>query len=371
MQVAGGHPEKFRKQEFTVFVWNAGAVVPDRDADAILFVLREKGHFRFGGIFDGVVRQIEYDVGKVKRIGRNERPRRAEFQLEPASLAADAVLEIMNGLADHPVYVNRLFFQMRGTVFQPGHLKHSVYLVFQVIGFVLDDIGILEKPSIGLDGLVIFQHFCGQLDGGNGRAELMGHIIDKVLLNFRELFLSEEFENADAKAGDHQKQENGGKYPESHLMYDELFPVGKQYTDVIVRLANARQRGARIISYLTGRNESNMTECAAGGIIDTILEACKDAVFLNRFLQQEIGLGAVGKILCIGNKIIWPRLGDDTGERGGVLMGEADGLHDRPEGAVDLDVEFLLFELIGFTHPVKLDAHDQYDQNGHADHDRS
>ena len=208
--VAGGDAEEALEDAFEIFATDADAIVGDGDEELVSLVF--SAHHEPNGsvgtaVFESVVEEVVDEVGEVHRVAPDDGILGFELHRNMAVHAAGFELEGGNYFFDDAVGFNLLKLEGGDVVaIEHGHLQHLFDLHAQALCFVDNDAREVVEALFRAWEVLVGQHLRRQRNGGNGRLELVGHVVDEVVLDFRQALLAEDGVDGIDK---HREQDEG------------------------------------------------------------------------------------------------------------------------------------------------------------------
>ena len=100
-------------------------------------------------------------------------------------------------------------------------------LVGAEIGLIDDDARNVVEHSLALRHRGVMEHLRGQRDGRDRCLELMGHVVDEVVLDFREPLLPEDGVDGEDEGDEQNQGKDDGRDDEAHTGKDVAVQVRK------------------------------------------------------------------------------------------------------------------------------------------------
>ena len=88
--------------------------------------------------------------------------------------------------------VQLLWMKFHCAAVKHTHLQNLVHLEAQTLGFIVNDSTDMFEHGLALSNCGVVEHLCGQRDGGYRCLELMRHVVDEIVLDFRHAPLANE-----------------------------------------------------------------------------------------------------------------------------------------------------------------------------------
>ena len=230
VDVAGVYAVELLEYLLQVFAFDADAVVLDADAQLSGFVPGADGEFELSvGAFvlHGIVHQVEDDVGEVHLVDEDDGVFGFQAGDDLSSVLLDFEGEGMDDAGDEFVGVDFDHLEVGALVLVHGQLEYLLDLEAQALGLVVDGGGESAEHARRLgDGFVV-EHLRGERDGGDGCLELVGHVVDEVVLDLGEFLLAEDEHHGDDEGDDEDEREDDGGHDEGEGAVDVLAKLGE------------------------------------------------------------------------------------------------------------------------------------------------
>src|SRR5882757_2367237 len=219
MEITRVGPVKFLKDAPLGLLTHADAVVFNAYHQAFGSAVRsnadEKVLLR---IFHRIIDEIGYQVGKMYFIGHDQVILGVELQFRPSPLSVQLQLEILHGFLDDSLGMDGTQVKLLLLPVEQRCLKNGLHLLVHTAIFFFYNAGEILRFLSVLDHLLVLQRIYGQGDGGQRRFELMGHVIDEIILDLTQFLLPEEGRHRHIKGSDdHNGKEDSAPDHPPHL----------------------------------------------------------------------------------------------------------------------------------------------------------
>ena len=209
MGVAGMHSVELVKDTLQVILLDTYTIV--------FYLYVEVGGIAFGGdlqlqadivalVLDGIIHQVEDDVGEVHFIHLDHRVGRIQIGLQTASVLHHLDIECLHDTVYQFVGIQGLHLQGYIASIVQRHLQDLLHLIAQALCLSVNHSAQALVSVGGLLQLVVREHLCGNAYGGYGCLELVRHIVDEVVLQFGQPLLSDNEINRNQES---DKEEQG------------------------------------------------------------------------------------------------------------------------------------------------------------------
>lgn len=193
--VAGIDAVEFVENLLEVVALYADAVVGDAYFEPVVGdVAAAYGKFKIavlGAVLYGVVEQVEDYVGEVHLVDLDDGVHGVEVGGDAAAVFLNLELEGVDDVEYHGVGVDVDNLESTLLAVEHAHLEHLLDLEAQALGLVVDYGRNLLEHGRTLAHALVVEHLRGQADTRNRRLELMGHVVDEVVLHLGEFLLPE------------------------------------------------------------------------------------------------------------------------------------------------------------------------------------
>ena len=120
-----------------------------------------------------------------------------------------------------------------------GHLQHFLYKEAETLGLIIHNGAEMLHHSGRLVDTLVTHHLRSKGNAGNGCLEFVGHVVDKVVLDFGITFLSENGEDGEKECQQKDDRENNGGNHETYTGKDVAVHVREMhldYTHLVLRV---------------------------------------------------------------------------------------------------------------------------------------
>ena len=95
----------------------------------------------------------------------------------------DTQVERLGNVFDHLVEVEFLLLEHHALLVEHRHLQHLLDQEAQALRLVGDDTAEVARHLLGLGHALVVHHLGGQRDRRDGGLQLVGHVVDEVVLD--------------------------------------------------------------------------------------------------------------------------------------------------------------------------------------------
>ena len=210
---------EFLENLFQVLFFDADAVVGHSDNVAAVGALG--GDAELEGsvgvlVFYGVVHEVEHHVGEMHLVHKHHVLRGFHVCVDGAAGGFHFEAEGRDDVLNDAVGVELFALEGVGLFLKHRHLQHFLHLETQPFRFVDDNSREVLEHRFAFRHGAVAEHLRRQGDGGNGRFELVRHIVDKVVLNLREPLLAEYRVDGEDEGDEQHEGEDDGGDDEAH-----------------------------------------------------------------------------------------------------------------------------------------------------------
>ena len=372
MDVAGRYPVELVEHLAEVFPGDADAVVGYGDPDFPVAGPGAEGEA--GGILavlDGVVHEVVQDIGQVEAVGQDSGLSDVDPAVQGAALALGLHRCAFDDALQHFPEGDMLLFEFEIAPFDLGQLQDLFHLVIQSLVLFPDDAGVAEQALILLYHRVGEEHIGRDLDCRDGGFELVGHVVDEILLQFRQPLLPQDHKHGIGKEKDNDQQDGRKEDRQLHLAEQIAGPGGELHAEIVGELVIFRQIAQLQVFLLSGRVAAVVAvdHLVGRAIIDGVFKVHVEGQALEFLLQEVLQAVGVDLALDVDDVVVGGAAVDDVSGRKLSVVEFHQATGHFVEGQVDLFVEFLLVDIPGTHHPVSLNADNADNGNSAQDHD--
>ena len=218
-------------------------------------------------VLDGVVHEVENDVREVHFVDEDVRLVGPQVGSDGSACAFHFEAEGVDHAGEEVVCVDLTALEGGFLAVEHRHLQHLLHLEAQPLRLVVDDARNVVEHGLALAHGGVSQHLCGQRDGGDGRLELVGHVVDEVVLDLRQPFLAERDIDGVDERQEQDERENDGRYDEPDAGEQVLVHLGKvddHHAHLRGRRVGKEQLGVGIVgpAFLVVRTAVNLAAVA-------------------------------------------------------------------------------------------------------------
>ena len=250
VDVARMHAIELLEHSLQALFLDADARVANREVEVLVVVPRlDVDVERTVGlaVFHGVVEQVVDHVLEVHLIDVHRRVHSLDLRIDFPARVLHAQREVVGDALHHFVQVELLFLERRVLPVEHRHLQHLFHEESQAFRLVVDHRAKVSGHLLALRHRVVVHHLRGERNAGDGRFQLVRHVVDEVVLDFGVSLLAEHENQRDDKRNDQHDGENDGGNHEAHRGVDVGIHVGEMHLhDAHFRLRVVAEEHLRI-----------------------------------------------------------------------------------------------------------------------------
>src|SRR5690606_6086768 len=245
MYISCVFPIKFFKNPFKHYFAHSRSLIFDLYNDKIAYYLR--GYIYFGrlwGIFYGIVQNIDDHIGKMHIVCQDLRAFRIKIGMDISAPIRYYQFYMGCGILNNIMYIYPILIDIQLVFFQLGNSQYIFYLGMHPLVFVPYHLQIPKYLVLIIDYFRVFYGFHRQIYGGNGRFKLMGHIIDEVGFDLRDLFLLYQLIDGTGIGHNYDQSKRQRQYGHTQNGLDQktfLFRKGEQEGEIGISIAILEQ----------------------------------------------------------------------------------------------------------------------------------
>ena len=175
--------------------------------------------FRFT-ILHGIVHQIEDHILKMHLIHIERGVYRLDIHVYLSTRMLYAEGERVGCILNYLVQVELLLLEHRLLAVEHTHLQYLFYQEAESLRFIIYHTTQMLLHLLALGNRWVVEHLCSQTDAGNRRLQLMGHIIDEIVLDLSISLLSEDDHDGEDEGDEQHQRENDARNHEAHTGED-------------------------------------------------------------------------------------------------------------------------------------------------------
>ena len=188
------------------------AIVPRVDIDVEWFVLLT--------ILHGIIHQVGDGILEVYLIDKDGRFDSFYLRVNLTTGMFHTKVERLGYILHHLVQVEFLLLEHDALLVEHRHLQHLLYKETQTLRLVGNHAAQMLRHLFRLGYRVVVHHLCSQRDRGNRCLQLVRHVVDKVVLDFRVTLLTEnDHDGKQERNQQHDGEDDAGNH-ETHRRED-------------------------------------------------------------------------------------------------------------------------------------------------------
>ena len=228
--VAGVHAIELVEDFPHVFAPHALSVVGDGETELIVLVPGANMDV-YGlvglSILHGVVHQVGNGILEVHLVHIDGRIYGFYLGVNLAAGVLHTQGERAGCLFKQFIDVEFLLFERHRLTVEHRHLQYFLYEEAQAFRFVVDDAAQVLLHLRALGHALVAQHLRCQRDTADGGLQLVGHVVDEVVLDLCVALLAEDDHNGEDERDEEHQGEDDGRNHESHRGVDVLAHLGE------------------------------------------------------------------------------------------------------------------------------------------------
>ena len=114
------------------------------------------------------------------------------------------------------VEVEFLLLEHRLLAVEHTHLQHLLYQKAESLRLVVNDATQMFLHLLALGDRRVVEHLCCQTDAGDRRLQLVGHVVDEIVLDFRVPLLTEDDHDGEDEGDEQHQREDDARNHEAH-----------------------------------------------------------------------------------------------------------------------------------------------------------
>src|SRR6185437_7528769 len=287
VQIAGMCAVKLLEDAAHGLFAHADPIVFDTDNEVLHRAMGDDADQQiFLRIFDRIVDEVGDDIYKVNLVGFEPVILCIQLQFGPTALAFQLEMEILHGFLDKDMRVQWFPVQLLFLPVQQGGLQDRFNLFIHPLVLFLDDPCEIFRFFAVMHHLLVPQRIYGKRDGRQRRFELMGHVVDEIVLYLTELFLPDKRVDGHIERGDDdQRKKNSSADHSLHFAQYNILEIGYDDCQDLVG-----QNGAAVGVF--GSLQRAEEKFFVGGILDLFQEILR--LQLGR-AKEHAGIAEIGR----------------------------------------------------------------------------
>ena len=158
----------------------------------------------------------------------------------------------MSRILNDFIQIELLLLEHRLLAVKHTHLQHLFYQETESLRFIIYHTTQMLLHLLALGNRWVVEHLCRQTDAGNRRLQLMGHIVDEVILDLRISLLSEDDHDGEDKGDEQYQRKDDTRNHEAHTGEDVAVHIWEvNLYDSHLRLRVVAEEYLRIAVFLT------------------------------------------------------------------------------------------------------------------------
>ena len=189
-------------------------------------------------ILYSVVHQVGDGILEVYLVDEDSRIHSLDLRIDMASSMFHSQRECRGDVLQQLVEVEFLLLERYRLFVEHRHLQHLLHKEAQTFRLVVDHTSQVFQHRRCLGYSLVVEHLCSQRDTADRRLQLVGHIVDEVVLNLRIALLAEDDEDREDKGDNQHNREDDSRNHKSDARED----IGTHVGEVNLHHTHLRRR---------------------------------------------------------------------------------------------------------------------------------